>query len=169
MSNAAIIDRLMSASESYPDWRQFATDVTGHNSMCGIHIAVMLDPFLGYVLDGTKTIESRFSKHLIAPYQRVAVGDLVFLKAGPIVAVFRASSVECFDLNDTERVRVRQCYSDQICADDAFWEARSDRNYATLIGISHVHRLTPIAIPKHDRRGWLVLREPSVMGQLSLS
>lgn len=96
---------------------------------------------------------------LIAPYQRVSEGDVVLLKAGLVRASFRASSVEFVELDDSERTRlVRDC-SDAICADEAFWRAREDKQYATLIGISEVRLLTPIRISKSDRRGWLVLRE----------
>lgn len=159
MSNSAIMYQLESAADRHPDWRKLAPEINGTSLGAGIHIAVMIDPFLTYILDGTKTIESRFSKHLIAPYQRIHPGDLVFLKAGPIVAAFRASTVECVGLTETERARLREDYSERICADEEFWAARADRNYATLIGISQVQRLTPLTVPKHDRRGWLVLRE----------
>jgi hypothetical protein len=49
----------------------------------------MVEPYLGYILEGKKTIESRFSKPLIPPYRRVALGDVVLLKAGAIAASFR--------------------------------------------------------------------------------
>lgn len=168
MSNT-ILDQLSWAVTTYPDWGGLASYFSGSNSDYGIHLAVMVEPFLTYILDGRKTIESRFSKNLIAPYQRVAPGDLVFLKAGPVVAAFRASSVECINLDNNERMRLRENYSNQICADDAFWDERDNRNYATLIGIDGVERLTPVSVPKRDRRGWLVLRTPQVIGPQQLT
>jgi hypothetical protein len=158
MNNAAILDELSRAVTSYPDWARFAPYISGRSCPSGVHIAVMVEPFLSYILDGSKTIESRFSKNLIAPYQRIVPGDLVFLKAGPIVAAFEASSVECVGLDDVQRRRLREHYSDPIRADEAFWAERANRNFATLIGIRDVQRLTPVAVPKHDRRGWMVLR-----------
>lgn len=162
MSNSSIMDQISRAVTTHRDWDRLTPYFSGGSCPYGIHLAVMVEPFLRYILDGTKTIETRFSKNLIAPYRRIAPGDLVFLKAGPVVASFRAASVECVDLNDYERVRLRECYSKEICADDEFWDQRDDRNYATLIGIEDVQRLTPVAVPKHDRRGWLVLRTPAV-------
>lgn len=168
MSNC-ILDQLSWAVTTYSDWDGLSPYFSGANSDYGIHLAVMVEPFLTYILDGRKTIESRFSKNLIAPYRRIAPGDLVFLKAGPVVAAFRASSVECVALDDAVRMRLRTNYSHEICADDAFWDERDDRNYATLIGIDGVERLTPVQVPKHDRRGWLVLRTPQVVGPQQLT
>lgn len=160
MSNSIILDQLSWATTTHRDWDRFTPYFSDSSCTYGIHLAVMVEPFLSYILDGTKTIETRFSKNLIPPYRRISPGDLVFLKAGPVVAAFRSSSVECVDLDDHERMRLREKYSKEICADDAFWEERDDRNYATLIGIEDVQRLTPVPVPKHDRRGWLVLRTP---------
>ena len=45
-----------------------------------VHLAILLEPYLQYILDGTKTVESRFSKNRIAPYNMVEPGDVVLLK-----------------------------------------------------------------------------------------
>src|SRR5690349_15466295 len=61
----------------------------------GLHLAVMQEPFLGYVLEGRKTVESRFAKRRGAPYQCVLPGDAVLLKrvSGPIVGLCEAGDV----------------------------------------------------------------------------
>lgn len=158
MIEARILAEVKEAAGRHDDWRALGLFKDGGGST-GVHIAVMVDPFLSYILEGKKTIESRFSKHLIAPYKRISEQDVVLLKAGPLVASFRASSVECVELNETERKRLIDGYSEAICADEAFWEARENKNYATLIGISDVQALTPVKVSKNDRRGWLVLRD----------
>lgn len=170
MSNSTILDQLSSAVTTHHDWDALTPYFLDRNCGSGVHLAVMVEPFLGYILNGVKIIESRFSKNLIPPYRQIAVGDLVLLKAGPVVAAFRASSVECVGLDDNERARLRNNYSTDICADDTFWNERDDKNYATLIGITDVRRLTPVHVPKRDRRGWLVLRAPRAVesGQLTL-
>ena len=33
-----------------------------------VHVAIVNEPFLGYIKNGKKTIESRFTKNKIAPY-----------------------------------------------------------------------------------------------------
>ncbi|MYS87906.1 hypothetical protein [Embleya scabrispora] len=157
MIETRILTEILQATEKWDDWGSLG--LIDDDEPCGVHVAVMVEPFLGYILKGRKTIESRFSKPLIAPHQRIAEGDVVLLKAGPVRASFRASSVEFLELDDTERARLARDSSDAICADEAFWQARENKQYATLIGISEVRHLTPIRISKNDRRRWLVLRE----------
>jgi hypothetical protein len=158
MSEARILEQIAAAAETHDDWKQLEL-FAGQSACAGMHIACMVEPFLGYILEGKKTIESRFSKPLIAPYQRAAVGDVVLLKAGPIVASFRTAWVEFIELNRQQRTRLVADYSEAICADEAFWEARTDKRFATLLGISEVRRLTPLKVDKQDRRGWMVLRD----------
>lgn len=158
MREARILQQIATAAETRDDWKQLEL-LAGESATVGVHIACMIEPFLGYILEGKKTIESRFSKPLIAPYQRAAVGDVILLKAGPIVASFRTEWVEFIKLDEHERARLVRDHSKAICADDDFWEARADKRYATLLGISDVRRLTPLKVDKQDRRGWMVLRD----------
>lgn len=158
MSELRILTQIAEAADTYEDWKRLEL-FAGASATAGIHVAIMVEPFLTYILNGKKTIESRFSKPLIAPYRRVAVGDIVLLKAGPVVASFRASSAQFVELDDRERVRLIRDYSDAICADRAFWDDRADKHYATLLGIGDVRQLTPLKVDKRDRRGWLILRE----------
>jgi hypothetical protein len=157
MSESHILSQISAAASIHDDWAQLNLSAVGSN--IGIHIACMVEPFLGYILEGRKTIESRFSKPLIPPYQRVIPGDLVLLKAGPIVASFRAASVEFIELNEYELARLAKDHSAAICADDEFWQTRADKRYATLLGISDVRKLTPLKVDKQDRRGWMMLRD----------
>ena len=59
-----------------------------------LHLVVMREPFLKYLLDGSKSVESRFSQHRIAPYGRVGTGDVLLLKrnGGPIMGICRVQS-----------------------------------------------------------------------------
>jgi hypothetical protein len=169
MSESRILHQIAAAAAVYDDWRQLK--LLADESGIGLHIACMIEPFLGYVLEGRKTIESRFSKPLIPPYQHVTVGDVVLLKAGPIVASFRTASVEFIELNEHELARLAKEHSTAICADDDFWRTRADKRYATLLGISDVRKLTPLKVDKQDRRGWMMLRggvTSRVCEQLSL-
>jgi hypothetical protein len=166
-----IMDQLARAVQDDPGWLVVSSYFSGDYKSSGIHLAVMAEPYLTYILNGRKTIESRFSKNLIAPYRQISPDDLVLLKAGPVVGAFRASSVECFDLDRGVKSRLRTEYSEAICADDDFWCERDDKNYATLISIAEVHVLPPLPVTKRDRRGWLVLRHSrtvQVSEQLSL-
>lgn len=45
-----------------------------------LHLGVFTEPCLTYMLEGKKTIESRFSKHKIAPFYQIKKEDIVFIK-----------------------------------------------------------------------------------------
>lgn len=66
-----------------------------------VHLAVMVEPYLSRVLDGSKTIESRFSRKKIAPWGRVSSGDVVVLKksGGSFVAVFETTDATYVELS----------------------------------------------------------------------
>jgi hypothetical protein len=67
----------------------------------GIHLAVFVEPYLSFVLEGKKTVESRFSLNRHAPYEQVRDGDLLVLKksGGPICGVCRVSNVWYYRLD----------------------------------------------------------------------
>ena len=44
------------------------------------HLAILRQPFFDMVLNGEKTIESRWSMNKIAPYKKVNIGDEILLK-----------------------------------------------------------------------------------------
>jgi hypothetical protein len=155
-----IFDEILTATREYPEWDRLLP--VFDDPSIGVHLAVMVQPYLSYIFTDQKTIEPRFSKNSIAPYHRIAVGDLVLLKAGPVVGSFRVSSTEFTVLNDWELARLRRDYSEAICAQgDEFWHARSDKRYATLIAIEDVRKLPSVTVSKRDMRGWIVLRSSS--------
>ena len=146
-----IWSELSAAASAHDDWS--ALWLGGRR----VHIAVMAQPFLDRVLDGSKTVESRLSRVRAAPYNQVAAGDLVLLKHGVIVGCFTVAWAKFFDLADTGLATITAGYGNAIQADANFWRSKADACYATLLGISHVSRLTPVLVSKHDRRGWLTL------------
>lgn len=119
----------------------------------------MAEPYLDYILDGTKTIESRFSINRCAPHGAVAEGDLLLFKASgaPVSAIGRASWAETLDLNPESWNRIRDCYLEELRVTDEFLEEKRRALYATLIGVQDVRSIRPFAITKRDRRGWVVL------------
>lgn len=134
-----------------------------------VHLAVFIEPFLTYVLDGRKSIESRFSTRQCAPFRRVSVGDIILLKeaSGPVRGICEVAKTWYFDLESMPLSEVRERFADGICAtDDDFWRAREKADYATLLKLRCVREVSPLSCPKRDRRGWVVL--PSIREQLPL-
>lgn len=128
-----------------------------------VHLAVLVEPFLGFVLDGTKTIESRFSSVRASPYCDIEEGDVLLLKAasGPIVAASTVQEVWFFgSLTHRVRADIHQRFGADLRDDvPGFWEARRASTYATLMRLGEVAPLhAPVECPKNDRRGWVVLR-----------
>jgi hypothetical protein len=135
---------------------------------CGIHLAVFVEPFLGYVLDGSKTVESRFSVNRCAPFGRVSQSDVVLLKraGGPVVGIAQVRAVWSYHLDKSSLRLIRKRFAEALHAQDpGFWEQRREATYATLMSIEHVLGLKPLEWKKRDRRGWVVIRS---MGQPSL-
>jgi hypothetical protein len=139
------------------------------DSEAGLHLAVLAEPFLGWLLDGSKTIESRFSRVRCAPYGTLCEGDIVAVKkpGGPVSGAFLAGTVSCYQLTPARITEIRNRFAAQIRADgDEFWDQRADCAYATLIQVRHVRTLPSLPFPKKDRRGWAPLT--SARTQLAL-
>ena len=71
-----------------------------------IHLAIVNDPYYKYILEGTKTIESRFSNNRVAPYNKISPNDIVLMKkagrsieylffAGEIMTFMETSIADC--------------------------------------------------------------------------
>lgn len=67
------------------------------------HIAILRQLFYDFVLSGLKTIESRWSMHKIAPYNKIKIGDTIFIKktGDKILANAVVKDVKFFDLTPT--------------------------------------------------------------------
>lgn len=125
-----------------------------------VHLAIFVEPFLTYVLDGKKTIESRFSAVRCAPYRRVNVGDVLVLKAsgGPVCGLSLVDHVWTYELDPQTWPEVKR-FEDALCATDpSFWVSREAASYATLIRLSNVRTIEDIPFKKRDRRGWVVVK-----------
>jgi hypothetical protein len=125
-----------------------------------IHLAVLVEPFLKYILDGRKTVESRFSANRCAPYRQVNKGDIILLKraGGSVMGMCEAAQVWCYELEPSSWNEIKSGFAQAICAQDPeFWKDRENAAYATLIRIENVVPLPNLSCAKRDRRGWVVL------------
>jgi hypothetical protein len=126
-----------------------------------IHLAVFVEPYLSFVLEGKKTIDSRFSVHRHAPFEQVRKGDLLVLKqsSGPICGVCRVSHAWYYRLDPTTWCEIER-YASALCMDDSvFWAKKREASFATLIHLEDVIRIPEIAINKVDPRSWVVLKD----------
>lgn len=123
-----------------------------------IHLALMVEPYLSLILNGKKTIESRFSKNKIIPFNKISSGDIVIIKksGGNLVAIFEVETVIFKKIeSDNDFEKIKENYGKELCLDNDFWESKRSAKYVTLIRISHLQAITPIVIKKANRQSWL--------------
>jgi hypothetical protein len=142
-------------------WQRYlAIDRKSRQPPFAVHIAVLVEPYLSYILQGKKTEESRFSMHRIPPFGQVKEHDVLLLKraSGPIVAICQVTKVWSYRLLPATWNEIRDRHAHALCAEDPmFWESRQKAEYATLMRIANVVKIPPLGVDKRDRRGWVVL------------
>ena len=127
----------------------------------GLHLAVFLEPYLRYILEGKKTVESRFSGRRIAPYGNVQCDDVILLKrsGGPIMGLCQVSNRWYYELDTQSWNEIRTEFSKMLCAQDPeFWKQRESAEFATLMSLTNVMKIPPIKLSKTDRRAWVVMK-----------
>lgn len=119
-----------------------------------IHVAILQTPYLDAILEGRKTIEMRLTRTSRAPFEAVEVGERLYFKqsGGP----FRATAVVDHvlfmgDLKPVDLARLRRDYNEWIGAEPAFWSARRDCRFCTLLWLREVEqvRFGPRMRPHH--------------------
>lgn len=160
---SSLVDALSTNLESDPYWGPRLSNRTTASERI-LHLAVFVEPFLQFVLDGTKTVESRFSAHRCAPYESVRSGDLLLIKesSGPVVAIAEIGQVWFYELDSSAWRTIRQQFGPMLRIEDPeFWTRKSGACFATLMRLERVERLSPLKCEKRDRRGWVVLEAPT--------
>lgn len=132
----------------------------------GVHLAYMVQPYMGRVERGEKTIESRWYKQRRAPFGEVFVGDVIVWKAsgGPI----RGWSIVVDVVEHTGRPasEVVAEAGPALGVDEGFAATVADRPQVLLVGLGPFHAIDAahVVVGKRDRRGWVVLRRSEVRG-----
>jgi hypothetical protein len=164
-----------SAVRSDTFWRKYLLDerlsIAHDGAPFAVHLAVFNQPYLDFVLEGRKTVESRFSAVRCPPYRRVKTGDVLVLKpaGGPIVGLCLVEHVWFYTLDRSSWHDVRQTFARELCAQDpAFWQAREHAQFATLMRIKNPTTIQAVECEKRDRRGWVVLRDAPPQAALEI-
>ena len=151
-----LLDRLSALSRN----TAFSTAFVDDDCPVGIHLAVFVEPYLSLLLQGKKTIESRFSVNKHAPFKQVQRGDVLILKrtAGPICGMCRIADAWFYKINSENWTEIER-YSTALCMDDsAFWDQKKAASFATLMQIEDVCLLEEFEIGKDDPRSWVVVK-----------
>ena len=154
-----ILERLSERLPSKSCWRQrVATQLRAPHLDVGVHLAIFIEPYLTAVLEGKKTIESRFAVTRRPPYECVEPNDYILLKrsGGPVTGLALAKSISFYRLSPAVLADIRRKFARQLFAlDDGFWQARAEKLYATLIELEDPISIEPFSIEKRDRQGWV--------------
>lgn len=137
----------------------FCQELEKGKPSCGLHLAVLVEPYLTLVLEGKKTIESRFSVNRHAPFEQVQRGDVIILKqsSGPVVGMCKVADAWFYHLDPDSWSEIER-YASALCMDDSsFWKEKRGASYASLMRIEDTVRIPHIEIEKLDPRGWVVL------------
>ena len=167
--NDTLAEGLRSAVAADEFWSGYLAPDARLDSSVSVHLAVLVEPYLRYIIEGHKTIESRFSMRRFAPYGQVGEGDVILLKrsGGPVVGLCRVAAVTFYTLDEPTRERIQSTYAEALCASDpVFWAERAAACYATLMYIDSVLETAPLRFEKRDRRGWVVLQAGSAKRSL---
>lgn len=130
----------------------------------GVHLAILVEPYLSRIMDGTKTIESRWSMNRSIPFGAVAPGDVVILKlsGGPVRGVVTATGSRSIALTGRDNVAaiLTECGA-ALGVDGEFLWVVAGKKFVTLIDVSAPVSLDGSAIRcgKKGQAGWVVLRE----------
>lgn len=124
------------------------------------HLGIFAEPYLTFMLEGKKTIESRFSQKRIAPFNQITKDDIVFIKksSGNVLGYLTIKEILFFDLNITSIDSIKEKYSRELCVDESFWNQKRYSKYATLIIIDEIFKLEPFKINKKGMQTWIVLK-----------
>ena len=124
-------------------------------------MAIVSASYARAILDGRKTIESRFSRDRRAPWGRVRRGDRVWVKVsgGPVVADCTVRRVIQFaDLTADQLADARRQWGALVVAPAAYWNQRRHKRFGVLIWLGKPR--PPRQAPRIDRQygaGWITL------------
>lgn len=153
-----LVGKLRAALGHSPFWAKKLAPIAA--SEFTLHLAVLREPYLRFILEGRKTIETRFAKRPCPPFERVGKGDVILLKRSPgsVVGVCVVEAVWFYRLTSASLALIKSKFGPAICAASSdFWVEREESTVATLMLIGHVAQVAPFRVKKRDRRGWVVI------------
>lgn len=123
------------------------------------HIVIFKQPFFDMVLNGEKTIESRWSFHKIAPYGKVNIGDELLLKetGKDITATAQVKDVKYYELTPQKVEEIRIKYGKQIGTDKfENWQSILQKKYCTLVWLDNIKQISPLSVKRSNGAGWIL-------------
>ena len=126
-----------------------------------LHLAIFREPYLSFIMEGKKKVETRFATRRCPPFEGVADGDVLLLKkaGGEIVGICEVEKVWFYHLDPNSLEFIKNRFGHLICpVDGSFWVDRESKSVATLMLIKNVVQVEGLRIEKRDRRGWVTIQ-----------
>lgn len=100
--------------------RRLLEQIEAEEISVGVHLAIFVEPYLTAVLEGKKTIESRFAVTRRPPYNCIEPDDYILLKksGGPVIGLALAKSTKFYQLSPTVLADLRKRYARQLFAQE---------------------------------------------------
>ena len=124
------------------------------------HLCVLREPYVTFILDGRKTIESRFQNTKALPFQKVASGDILFLKrfGGSLRGLVLAGCTQYHGpMEDGEAETLLRKHRTALAIGESFISEKKNSKYASLLSILDRTATDHIPCTKADERAWVVL------------
>lgn len=150
--------RLLIATQTHRSWHNRLLEWHCQPRAHTLHLVILREPYLSYILRKRKSIESRFGRDRRLPFGHVQAGDILLLKraGGPLAGLALVDRAISQAITPTDVNEIRLTYAAELAIDDpAFWEQRLHSRYVTLIWLREVYPLPAIPLPRRDRRGWV--------------
>src|ERR1041385_2803989 len=125
----SILTRLRRSLSDNASWSQKLSRTNANDF--GLHIAIFREPYLSFIMDGRKTVETRFAKRPCPPFERVEDGDVVLLKpvGRPVVGVCEVDKVWFYHLDPAALKSIKERFGKLICpVDGRFWSERQSKS-----------------------------------------
>jgi len=138
------------------------------------HVAIMnkkTDDYLKWIVNGEKSVESRWYKHKYAPWDRINEGDTVYFKyTGEKVTVEATVEkiIQYEDLNEDNIEEIWNSYGKEISPgiEDMSEMIEQEKvklyKYCVLIFVKDVKKIEPFAIDKRgygNMAAWIVIED----------
>ncbi len=130
------------------------------------HIAILSHKsVLDKILNGEKTIESRFSRVKSLPFGHISAGDTVYFKlsGGAILGKARINAVEEYDnLTPAHIETLAKNYERELAISVDFLARKLESKFASLLFLENVQPCEPWHYKQEGRSGWIILEPGEV-------
>lgn len=131
------------------------------------HVAILAKQWkiLEKILDGRKTIETRWYKHRVNPWNNISAGDIIYFKESGDLVCAKADVEKVLQFDNLNKQKIKEIfdkYNSKMCLSNPDKSYFDGRNYCILIFLKNVEKIKPFDIDKTgfgNACAWLTVDE----------